>query len=319
VEFLKMPDTKRIMTLNNNAKFFPLLWLAIVWISITGNPGEGLATSQTGYTIPRHIEYGFTLQNTTNSVLKEAALWVYAPVKQTAAQQSVNVDASHPFQELSDDLGNVILYFHFSDLPPYATKILTVRADLLLSETPNVTPLPSREGPGEGENLSPYLQPEPYCESDDSEIQQLAKHLIAAEPIETARNIFQWEIENITSSGYLKNPRGALYALHHQQGDCTEFMYLFVALCRAAGIPARGLGGYVYAKNAILKPADYHNWAEFYVDGVWHIADPQRKIFKQNQSHYLVMRVIGAVADDHPMGHYRRFRYVGEGLKVRMN
>ena len=96
-------------------------------------------------------------------------------------------------------------------------------------------------------------------------------------------------------------------------------MYLFVALCRAAGIPARGVGGYVHAQNAILRPADYHNWAEFYVDGVWYLADPQRHVFLQNQSHYLVMRVIGAVSDDHPMRHYRRFRYAGEGLKVKMN
>ncbi len=192
---------------------------------------------------------------------------------------------------------------------PYTTKILTITSDLFLSETPN--PLPEND-------VTPYLPPEQYCESDDPDIVQLAQHLNTATPAATVENIFRWVASNITYTGYLKNPRGARYALKYKQGDCTEFMYLFMALCRAAGIPARGVGGYVVRKNALLDPAEYHNWAEFYDGGVWKIADPQKNVFVKNQSDYLIMRIIGQ-SSENPMGKYRRFRYAGEGITVKMN
>ena len=117
-------------------KVFRVLWLYVVCFGITGNAGECLAASETDYTIPRHLEYSFELQNTTNQVREQVDLWTYAPVPLTATQQRVHVDASHPFEELSDEAGNSILHFTLLDIPPYATKIITIRTDLLLSETP---------------------------------------------------------------------------------------------------------------------------------------------------------------------------------------
>jgi transglutaminase-like putative cysteine protease len=142
--------------------------------------------------------------------------------------------------------------------------------------------------------------------------------LTVRDPLSTAHNIFQWVADNLTYSGYVKDPRGACYALQSRQGDCTEFMYLFIALCRAAGIPARGLGGYVTDKNAILKSGDYHNWAEFYVNGRWRLADPHRQVFMPQQAHYVVMRILGT-SPENPMGQYDRFRSAGEGFSVIMN
>jgi len=162
------------------------------------------------------------------------------------------------------------------------------------------------------------FNPNPIVSPTTPEISQRAQQLTTADPVRTAQNIFRWVADNVKSSGYLKEPRGARYALSTKQGDCTEFMYLFMAFCRAAGIPARGLGGYVTDKNAILKPGDYHNWAEFYVNGLWYLADPQRQVFMQQQWQYLVMQILGT-SPDNPMGNYRRFRYAGEGLTVKMN
>ena len=45
----------------------------------------------------------------------------------------------------------------------------------------------------------------------------------------------------------------ARHALETHAGDCTEYMALFVALCRRSGIPARGLGGYVCEKDKVLR------------------------------------------------------------------
>ena len=281
--------------------------LVSVWIVV--KKYDRPAVPKACYTIPRSIQYSFTLQNKTNRVMNEAEFWAYAPVKQTATQQCVDVETSYPSRLIPDNPGNQILYFNFHDIPPYATRIITIKADLLLSDRPNQIAV---------KDLRPYLQAEKYCESDDPEILRLANKLKAPEPVKTAENIFRWVAGNVQYAGYIKNVRGALHALRNKKGDCTEFMYLFAALCRANGIPARGIGGYVLNENAVLKPNDYHNWVEFYNDGAWRIADPQKKIFMPNRSHYIAMQVINGSIQN-PLGNYQRFRFAGDGLKVKMN
>jgi hypothetical protein len=59
---------------------FLVLSISVGYFGITWNAGECLAASATGYTIPRHLEYSLTLQNTTNHVIKEAELLTYAPI-----------------------------------------------------------------------------------------------------------------------------------------------------------------------------------------------------------------------------------------------
>ena len=95
-------------------------------------------------------------------------------------------------------------------------------------------------------------------------------------------------------------------------------MSLFVALCRASGISARGIGGYICPESTIVKPGAYHNWAEFHHNGTWQIADPQNKVLMQNQAGYIAMRIIRA-SEDNPMGSFDRFRIKGQGLKAKMN
>ena len=291
------------------AKFGIIICACLGCIWIIAEKNDWLGSPKAHYTIPRHIQYSFTLQNTTNRLVREAEFWTYAPVKQTPTQQCVKLEASHPFQLVSDDLGNQILHFTFKNLPPYGTKIITIEADLLLSDTSN--PMPVKD-------LTAYLQAEKYCESDNPEISRLAKKLKTPKPVKTAENIFRWVAGNVQYTGYLRNSRGALYALRNKKGDCTEFMYLFAALCRANNIPARCIGGYVCQKNAVLKPNGYHNWVEFCDGGVWNIADPQRNVFLEHPSKYIAMQVIQE-SSTNPMGDYYRFRFAGDGVKAKMN
>jgi transglutaminase-like putative cysteine protease len=59
------------------------------------------------------------------------------------------------------------------------------------------------------------------------------------------------------------------------KGDCTEHSLLFVAMARAAGIPARGVHGMVYAAYGDGVPALYwHAWAEVRSGDEWIAVDP---------------------------------------------
>jgi hypothetical protein len=247
----------------------------------------------------RPIHYSFTITNMGNTVAKEVHFWTYAPIGQTALQTSV------PYQLITDDLGNQILHFTFNNIPPYAGQIITIEAGFSPAAHVN-------------QDAKLYLKAEPFCESDDPTIIELARKLKASTTIKTVENIFQWVSSNVRYAGYLKNPRGALYALKYREGDCTEYMYLFVALCRADKIPARGIGGYLANGNPVLKPDAYHNWAECYLDGAWRIIDPQRKIFMGDQGLYIPLHIIGAAPKNPISGPYK-FAYKGEGIQIEMN
>ena len=209
---------------------------------------------------------------------------------------------------MTDDSGNQVLHFTFPEFPPFGTKIITIQADLMLSDKPNRVSV---------KNKKIYLQPEKYCESDNSQIIALAKTLSGATAEKTAKNIFNWVANNVKYTGYEKKPRGALFALNERKGDCTEFTSLFVALCRVNGIPSRGIGGQVAPESAILKPSGFHNWAEFYVHGSWYIVDPQKKVFMQNSSDYIALQIVGEPQQNSLAG-FRRFWVKDEGLKAVM-
>jgi transglutaminase-like putative cysteine protease len=269
----------------------------------------GLFSPKASSPIQRQIQYSFTLQNFSGQTLKNAEFWAQAPVRQTANQKCERLEVSHPHQLLSDEQGNQTLYFRLPEMPAFGTVIVSVKATLSLSDAPHRLP---------GANPNSYLKPEPFCESEAPEITRLANSFSPGKPVVAAEEIFNWVTANIQYAGYLRNERGALYALKNRQGDCTEFMYLFAALCRARKIPARNIGGFVCAGNTVVKPGEYHNWVEFFDGNAWRLADPQRKAWMKDGSHYIAMRVIGETPAD-PMAGSHRFRFNGEGLKVRMN
>ncbi len=138
-QYLRRPD------------FIHSLFQSLIILILVGNPADGFAASAS-YTIPRHIEYAFTLQNTTNQVVENIEFWTYAPTAFTATQQRVQVRASELFSELDDSHGNTILHVTIPRLAPYAAKILTISIDLTLAETPQTLSLPDLDQIFQSEN-----------------------------------------------------------------------------------------------------------------------------------------------------------------------
>jgi hypothetical protein len=299
---------KRVVPMKKAKTAATIFCIALVMAALGGLVFRS-PTQMRGHLVPRHIQYGFTLENTSNRAVQNAELWAYAPVEQTATQRCERISPSHPSSVVRDTVGNRIIRFIFDLIPPYATKIVNIEAHLLLSETPNPSSL---------DDPRPFLRAEPYCEANDPAIRGLARALEATKPLKTVENIFKWVNANIRYSGYVRNARGALFALREKNGDCTEFMYLFVALCRADKIPARCMSGYLCKEDGQPKPNAFHNWAEFYLGGSWWISDPQNGVFMKDSSHYIAMRIINGHGD--PAGpHFDRFQVKGQGLKGRMN
>jgi len=262
------------------------------------------------YAIPRQIRYSFTVENTSARPVENASLKIYAPVKQTAFQACETIESSHPYELTTDCLGNQILHFPLRSMAPYASEIIRIQTSLRLSKTGVKT--------SDDKLHSGFLRPEPHVESRHPDIAARAAALKRSNALETAEAIYEWVAAHIEDCGYLPRERGALYALTYKKGDCTEYMNLFTALCRAAEIPCRRAGGFICEKNKVIKAAAYHNWAEICLDGKWRVIDPQNRIFMEKEGDYIAIQIIGSQCPN-PMLHHRRFRVEGQGIIAKMN
>ncbi len=75
------------------------------------------------------------------------------------------------------------------------------------------------------------------------------------------------------AGGWNQAPR----VLTRGSGSCSEYSFVFIALCRAAGIPARYVGSLVVRRDAASFDDVYHRWVEIYLPGYgWLPVDPSR-------------------------------------------
>jgi hypothetical protein len=87
--------------------------------------------------------------------------------------------------------------------------------------------------------VKPYLGPSPKIESNNPKIKALVKQVGAdkEKAWEKVEAIYDWVREKVQPQ---KGPvKGALAALRDGKGDVEDATSLFIAICRAAGIPAR--------------------------------------------------------------------------------
>jgi transglutaminase-like putative cysteine protease len=107
-------------------------------------------------------------------------------------------------------------------------------------------------------SLRKYLLPSANIESDAREIKAIAD-LIARENTTLEEQI---EMAYAFPAAYLdfsqQHSTSALQAIHSGKGDCTEYAYLFVALCRNLSIPARVISGFFFRKNNIFTQPNHH-------------------------------------------------------------
>ncbi len=134
--------------------------------------------------------------------------------------------------------------------------------------------------------VSEYLKPETAIQADDPEIRRTLLKLGAdhGTAVERIRRIYDFSAGLASRS--FKGTTDALTALRLKEASCNGKSRLFVALARAAGIPARLVGG------LILEPGSKrtsHQWVEAYVAGHWVPFCPTNHHFAELPARYLVL------------------------------
>lgn len=251
--------------------------------------------------IHRKLRFDLIISNPTENNLGPQKIYCYIPASIPNQQSLIKLDSSAPFTLTHDRLGHNIICFTFERFGAFSTQIISTHLNLVLK----TVKLDQQEFFGE------WLVRDIFIESDAVEILEIAAELARANDLATAKSIFNWTRTNINDSGYLAEDRGALEAMRTKHGDCTEFSYLIVALCRANNIPSRVVGGYVVQSDAVLAPYNYHNWAEIYINGNWLIADAQKGFWDPLSSDYIAFKYYSSLLDN-DMGMNHRFRIDGD-------
>jgi len=120
------------------------------------------------------------------------------------------------------------------------------------------------------------MRPTPRHACDHEKVRELAAEIVGDEEdlLRRVGKLKDWLFTNIRQTS-ASNASSAIDVIARRAGDCTEITMLFVALARAAGIPARELGG-IMSTGGDPSVFAWHAWAEVHdgrrwisVDATW--------------------------------------------------
>lgn len=164
------------------------------------------------------------------------------------------------------------------------------------------------------------LQSQKYWEADAGQIKELAQKFT------TPRAIYDYVVSHLTYNYSKVNGSverlGALAILNQPKNAvCQEFADLFIAMARAANIPARRDTGFAYTANSRLRPLSLvedvlHAWPEYYdqtkntwipIDPTWGNTTGGINYFDQFDFNHIVFAINGASSTTpYAAGSYKR-------------
>ena len=127
---------------------------------------------------------------------------------------------------------------------------------------------------------------------------------------------------------------GAVTALNNSdKAVCMEFTDLFIALSRAAGVPARELNGFAYTANNSLRPLSLskdvlHSWPEYWdenrgwvmIDPTWENTTGGVDYFNKLDLNHFVFAVHGISSEKPvPAGSYKYLNQDSQDVKVSLS
>ena len=138
-------------------------------------------------------------------------------------------------------------------------------------------------------DLSMFLRPQKYIESDAPEIISLAKILVGNESnvFNIGKAIFDYTSTHIIydeewesyGSEWREGQEGALWTYRNNRGLCRHFSAFYVALARSLGVPSVVVSGYGWLDLEVEKPHEKttgHSWVLIYIPGYgWMPLEPQ--------------------------------------------
>ncbi len=180
--------------------------------------------------------------------------------------------------KLTDQWGQQVAHYHFENIKPgqRVEAVMTVTAKMY---DVNYFIFPDKVGTLSQipENLKQtYLIDEDKYQFHSPIIQKAVKQAVGEEQnvYWVVRKIFDYVRKHL----YYERVGGwntAPTVLARGNGSCSEYSFVFISMCRAAGVPARYVGSVAERSEATALDDVYHRWVEVYMPGYgWVPIDP---------------------------------------------
>ena len=239
--------------------------------------GQVLQTSQLGLDL-RRLPYEVAFENWRMASAKAAP-------NVAAKRDILETTAIGANAKLGASVGELRVRLTGADLTGFELSghRQEMHGDTLIVRREEASALKARYAlPGGGRRLlRSYTRPEPLVQSNDAEIASLASRIAggARDPRLVAERMNTWVHDSLKKELTFGIP-SALDVLRARRGDCNEHTQLYVALARAAGIPARIAAGLAYIHGKFY----YHAWPEVYLNA-WVAVDPTFGQFPADAAH----------------------------------
>jgi transglutaminase-like putative cysteine protease len=282
------PSHQCVVTILVLASIYSILCssAALSFSSITQNEDSGFLKFEISDVYVGNLTHTIEITNDAPVRVKGGKLFVPLVTNATARHYVILFDvyASNKVQSeiLEDDFGNIYAFWDGIEIGREQNFSVRISYHMLSFNTHyriNSSLVASY-------NRSSYVymrhtKPEKLIESDRKEIVSTAENIVGNEtnPHKKVMKIYDFVTKHVHYMAQ-DEEMGALWALENKTGDCSEYSYLFVALCRAAEIPARIQAGFAFHSFSETTE-DGHMWAEYYledygwipVDSTWQLFD----------------------------------------------
>ncbi|MDH5532612.1 MAG: transglutaminase-like domain-containing protein [Candidatus Bathyarchaeota archaeon] len=215
---------------------------------------------------------------------------LYVPIVQneTARHFAVINRVSPAPQKFLKDNGNAYAYWNVEAVPAGHNLTVSINYQVLAFNV-DFSVDSSLVGTYDEDSViyHEHTAPEELIESNHTLIVSTAENVVGEEenPREMALRIYDFVVDRLTYEAQSEE-MGALWALQNRRGDCSEHSYLFVALCRAVGIPSRVVTGFAFS-TYIESSSEGHMWTEYYLENYgWVPTDLSWSLFEEIDSRH---------------------------------
>lgn len=245
-------------------------WERFIWAEYQRVKSEFRQASQ-GTLAPRRFECHLAITVKPDIVEKGRMIRCWMPFpQQFAAQGGVELLETNPPVKWinSPDYPMRSLYFEQPSRGAEPTAFeARWRMDVLPRHYPIDPAKVTAPAPQVAKALEAYTDEHPPHIVFTDEIRRMAEEIAGGEtnPYLRAKKYYDWISENISYSyarEYSTLRNISMYVAENGYGDCGQITLLFMALCRAGGIPARWESGWM------LYPVltNLHDWCEIYIE-----------------------------------------------------
>lgn len=229
----------------------------------------------------RNARITFTHEVKGEGTGKIKTLDVFIALPEGLPQQTIKTMKLIPetYKTVQDKWHQKFAHFQYRDIPPEQVVNSTMIIEAKISEI-NYYIFPDRCG--KLADIPPQIRKLYTADGtkymiNGAYISKTSREIVGDEqnPYWIARKIFDY-VRNTLEYKLVGGWNTAPVVLKRGNGSCSEYTFSFIALCRAAGLPARYVGSIVVRGDDASLDDVFHRWPEVYLPNYgWIPIDPQ--------------------------------------------